>query len=80
MQLANHRGSNIHGIEPVGAGGKSSKLLNFFVQLLQLLDNGLQWIEDDQKLTQYIFLGPMCTWGPIIGSPCPSLQELFETL
>ena len=39
MQLANHRGSNIHGIEPVGAGGKSSKLLNFFVQLL---DNGLK--------------------------------------
>ena len=19
-----------------------------------------------------VFIGPMCTWGPIIGSPCPS--------
>ena len=21
-----------------------------------------------------VFIGPMCTWGPIIGSPCPSLR------
>ena len=21
-----------------------------------------------------VFIGPMCTWGPIIGSPCPSLH------
>ena len=25
-----------------------------------------------------IIIGPMCTWGPIIGSQCLSVQELFD--
>ena len=32
-----------------------------------------------EKLSKYdVFIGPMCTWGPIIGSPCPT--PLVETL
>ena len=27
-----------------------------------------------------LFIGPMCTWGPIIGSPCLYLLNVFETL
>ena len=25
----------------------------------------------------FIFIGPMCTWGPIIGSPCHSPYKSF---
>ena len=27
-----------------------------------------------------LIIGPMCTWGPIIGSPCLFLCHIFETL
>ena len=33
-----------------------------------------------QALEMFVFIGPMCTWGPIIGSPSLYIRHLFETL
>ena len=33
-----------------------------------------RWGEFSPQGSFDLFIGPMCTWGPIIGSPCPSLR------